>query len=331
MAPTLSEIVNASSTQEIRTLYENNGFQFESEKAFLKQVSADWKQLREEHTREPKEMPSTLQPLEVITGGVEYRIYGIVHLDKIQEAKHVAKYEKVVYQSLEGQTNLVSEQSIHAAFPDLTKLKQILELGDHTVRKEWCYVISFKMGIGMGVVIPLLLPLIPVHFITGCLSGFRINLMEKMNIAALSSQEPAQLKMMNLTYSPETVALFHPLPPIMEIERREQNKLSYTSNQAASAYMAEFVRVWKPKEAKPLLVGAGHAHEIKYFLEHGVKDQHIIDLAVKHAWWAQRKPLEYEDVVVNMKKQELAVSAAGFVAGLSASAFMGYKAYHLLF
>lgn len=44
---------------------------------------------------------------------------------------------------------------------------------------------------------------------------------------------------------------------------------------------AEFARQFEAGK-KTIVVGAGHAFDIKYFLERGVKDQRIVDLAGKH-------------------------------------------------
>ena len=81
--------------------------------------------------------------------------------------------------------------------------------------------------------------------------------------------------------------------------------------------MTEFVRQADVGNTRTLVVGAAHAWEIKYFLEHGVHDPKITKLAAAHAARLREEQKRYQSFVRKTKVQDYAISIGGLTLGLT--------------
>ena len=126
----------------------------------------------------------------------------------------------------------------------------------------------------------------------------------------------------------------HPfnLPSSISLELKQDLNLPLNSVlDLRSAYMAEFAREWKKEEDRNILVGAAHTPQIKYFLEKGVKDQRIVDLAHEHAALAKDdldKLVHYHSSpTIKSNKLKQASAKATFYSGMGISLYGVYQLF----
>ncbi len=309
----LEQINNAQSIEELIHLYESHGYSFARESDLLEVLWPDWREHQKKgFSRWDSPPPEKISPLEVMVKNTTYRIFGIIH--SYNGWKPDEGYRELLKKSLADEEVMFCEQYLPQ---DLNLTKEHIEILDHGVSPalQWLkFTLHFKTGL-FG---PLALALAPVYLAKQKISP---SVPRKQQVKLAMSAYISQ------TYDPQTLALLgHDLPPAMEIELQERKKkIRYTSNQRRSAYQAEFVRHADVGNLRTIVVGAAHAWEIKYFLEHGVRDPKIAERAAAHAARLRESLERYQSLVRKTKVQGHAISVGGLMLGLTPYAYGLYS------
>ncbi|MBI3036212.1 hypothetical protein HYY73_00425 [Candidatus Woesearchaeota archaeon] len=283
----ISALIRANSIDELITQYTQAGLTFPTQQDFIVAVRNDWEAGREALWSETREkINSGQQPLipqrppsiEVIIDGVTYRIYGEIHT--VRES--VKRYGALFLQELSATNNLLLEQNIKVQnLPDTTPS---VELFDNSLLPPYSDFEYF-------------LPMLKGAFY----SAVNYTLSKIGNKRVSTPSEKSEAFAVGMLSMPlELIA--RSLPAYVELGLREgvkQAKPRLTQSQKRSAYMAEFARIWRRGEGKVLLVGAGHAPEMKYFLLNGVKDHRITELASRHVELLETDPERYQRMKAN--------------------------------
>lgn len=260
------EINSVDSIDELLEVYTKKGHVFSNEEQFLEQLKSDFRIEVERVKSEAMSghIPTKLSSLDVLINNITYRIYGVQH-----PLNSVPKYKRLICEANNGSGNLIFENGFNYCFD----LQRGIEMPDWSANNIWDLL---RLGFLVGIHLPLIIA----------------DTTLKMLIP--QKTDDTSLKKLNIPLETYSFWLNDGLPAYVGIELQERRKNpSYTSIQKRSAYQAEFSRAWKKGEDKRILVGAGHAAEIKYFLVNGVKDNSIVDLAHKHVGLLEKDPEKY--------------------------------------
>ena len=306
MCPTFEEIVDVTSIDQLRNLYDDCGYYFSSEKQFLHFLKGDWKEKTSCELRELKTDSKKVKPLEVIVDGVTHNIYGIIH-SKATGVEYISR----VNNAINPEENWLFEQNLQKYF---TFPSNAVEVPDHIIRPWSIFRSSFKNGA--------LLPInLPIYFVLKYPG-------RKLRDFTLKLIKDAAIKL--LDHHPEVISKNYPSYIKIELNER-QNPAGYNSIQTRLAYQAEFMKAWKKGEPKHILVGLRHAPEIKYFLEQGVKNQKIVDAAQSHVELLETDPEKFSNLVKRARLGSNINSVLGLTSGLTTSVTAIYKLGELFF
>ncbi|MCB0331093.1 MAG: hypothetical protein KDD70_15600 [Bdellovibrionales bacterium] len=264
------EFRRIQSLEELRELYRSRGLTFSSTEGLIEQVKQDWEKDRVRYLTEAaeKELPEEFPKLTVDLNGKSHNIYGCIHSPGIGE-----ELFKLLATTVLSKPFWVHEHNLGREFlPGIPSL----EIDDHNARgvplrmlrelgKIWSSLLSLQL--------PQLIP---------------------RNVQEINRRSEQDFGDPHKTFKIYTMAPFDgpmELPSHIDIMRREELDLGYNQYQLRSAYQAAFFKAWDPPKAlkvtdeqkkqsrfapetweeKNILVGAGHAHDIEYFLTHEPK------------------------------------------------------------
>ena len=303
------DIISAYSLDHLVQIYSERGHSFKDEKDFLRNLDKNW---NSESRRIFESQPETiikvdrLPSVDVVVDGAVCNIYGIIHND----FRFSNKYFNIVRDTIESQPNLLFEQNVGKFLFPFVNPTSGIEVPDHRLRSNFDEAGSFFMsGIRQSLMAQLRVISLPFYLtaqVTGAWKYIapivqRINERQKQIKRDKTSKHNLKIslystKIANLTLRGEYPVLnskfegisyeknrytLYPTYISLELAQRP-SKPRYVDCAKRSAYLAEFLRAWKPGEDKSMVVGSGHVMEIKYFLEQGVKDARITDLANQH-------------------------------------------------
>lgn len=302
-------IMSVDSLDALVQLYDQNEYRFPSEKDFLKFLKRDWREAIDEVVQRRKaenyEDNYNIEPLEVKVDDVQYKIYGIIHENGYAPKNYFDKIIKKLGEEVSEGGYLFFEQN----------LRKFLGLGDIDIEINDHFLRSSSTCIGDGFKTGFFKPLYPL------LVGLGIFYM-------LWKEYVVKEKNDKITYE----TFYRPtegsssLPSYVKLEIKQRDRLSLNSDEKRSAYMTEFVRQYPKKGNRILIVGNGHAPEIKYFLTHGVKDTEICKKAEQNVELSCYAPSIYEHSLNLIRKKESYSKLLGVGMGISA---LGYGIWQL--
>lgn len=318
---TFEEINNASSIDELISLYESKGCSFNRQNGFLNFLEKQWAKHRVQIRKQAFSQEKIL-PLEVVAGDETFNIFGVVHEMFMFGFSFSPPYDykSLVRESIPNRGTLFAEHYLldYSTF----RSESIVEMPDHVAAPYSTALRGFRANFFSGLMIT------PVLALGVALLPYTLWRNKRTRKNEDSGKE-LYGSFLPLVYDGNKNSLLHKLPPVVEIELREQRGIGrYNTIQARSAYQAEFARYSKCEGGKNLVVGAIHTQEIEYFLKKGTKDQRIVDLAGSHAELLQEDQNKYTSLLKNIRGGHKAVALAGFLSGLS---IPSYALYQLIF
>ncbi len=315
-------IITSKSTAEAESRLEKAGLKFNNRKELLSLLGERWccfrneflPKIMTEQIAEPSYFPEELPHLEVLIAQQPCKIYGVVH-----DLRAGTEYLRLVHRTIKNNQNWLVEQSIPKVLlllPELNSSENV-ELPDHLVPNTRIKDLTkaYSKGVAMGFSLPL--AFLFIRYLPPLLQQ--------------QEKQTRNLASFTLGYGLElTNALCrNPLPYYAELEEKgSETKPKYNPRQQRSGYMAEFLRQWKTEQPRNILTGAAHAVEIRYFVENGVKDQRIVEMAHRHAEIAQNDPIEFA-MILNKGKQRTHLEAKVKLWGVRSPYILG--AAYLLF
>ncbi len=311
------ELASAGSIAKLMDMYRQKGCSFPDKTRFLKRVEADWEgeRLRVLSEAKQKGQPRQLLPLEVLVDGAPCRIYGVSHA-----RDNLPEYRAMVEAALSGSANLLAEQNMLTAFP---QLEGAVELPDHLLLSTRDVILPSYVK---GAVTVLILPFIAVG---GPVIGARALVNHMRGHGSASPEESAKGHDNSALNAPLEAIAHAGIPAYVTLELAGRSPPGYNSMQKRSAYLAEFMRVWKPSEERNILTGAAHAAEIAYFLKNGVKNASIIGMARghaellkgNHAGFAALKYGRKQSILMQAAQMAGSTSVAGLYAAMASVFF----------
>src|SRR3989344_7395933 len=292
MPLTFEEINSVDCIDELRALYEEKRGSFRSEREFLRFLKNDWRRICNNYNRDSEEQ-AKFKLLEVIIDRVFYNIYGISVDPTLGK-----EYRKIISNTVKPGQNWLLEQNLglYLQLPE-----KAIEIPDNLVasRSHLC-----KKGLSDFLLDSCSLPFYVPFYVADSITG--------ENIFALNRTEALE----RLSLHPEKFTT--PLPSYVKIELNEkQDPVKYTPDQARSAYQAEFMRAWKEREDKNILVELSHAPQIQYFLRKGVKDQKIVDAAQSQAELLEQDAEKFSELVKKSRLRSKRYNCAGDYLGMA--------------
>ncbi len=288
----LEEITSVSTIAALQELYSQRGVDFaEDEQKFLDRIKADWRMIqRHERSRAQETPPSDEVPF-IQIDSVRARIYGVRHT-----FTSGARYRDIVTETVGTGKGWVHEAYLEQYFP-LIRSTQIPDYAANTTAAT--FAAGFKLGL---------------YFPAGLFYSLRASARPK-------EASSNALKRFNI---PLELYNWGPYPTFVDLELAERNGLAMSHPTKRSAYMAEFIRAWEPKdvEFKNALVGGMHAPEIKYFLEHPSSNIRLVDSAHQYAELLNRDPAKFASKTFADYNVDNLVVNAGGLAGASGYIFL---------
>ncbi len=287
-------IMTSRSTREVETRLREQGLDFQNRTELFSLLQKRWGSLKESMREEYDSissnsdfsLPSELPSLEVSINQQPCKIYGLIH-----DLAAGEEYLSLIYKTVAQRQYWLMEQYIPSVMFILSAISSTekIELPDHLAprSKEKDLLKAYLRGLTTGVALPFALPFVK-HL--GRRHKQRIKNLVRFTF------DPG-LEMINALARTD-------LPYYADLEEKGNGKkATYNPNQQRSAYMAEFLRYWKPEQPRNILTGAAHAAEIRYFIEQGVKEQRIVEMAQEHAEVAENDPLKFAMIVRRSKQR----------------------------
>ncbi len=309
--------LQAKSLEELMTLSKANGNQYQSEEDLIRELYWNWETEVNKRMKRESGLSSFAQqklpPMELVKDGTTYSIYGIAH------DKECGKdYIDLINRTVCADENWLIEQNLKK----MLGISNGIEIVDHSVapRSVSNPGKNYLGGILMGVLGPL--------FLAGLGVSGRVRRVRRQ-YKTIKKEFIQEIAKKTITGPLELFFENQDLPYYVDLELRERKSPpEYTGVQQRSAYQAEFMRFWNPslsRQEKNILVGAAHAAEVVYFLQRGVKEQRITDLAGKHARLLEEDPEKYAALVKRTKLLETGVVVSSEILGvLTPYAMAGY-------
>lgn len=296
-----NELKTTGSVAALLALYDGKGRRFKTTEDALETAKKDWRMLCNlEYARAVREPVPTNYPVTKVTlDGFNISIVGIVHSMfaapdlLVLYRKEVAKYPL-----------LLTEQNLGMRYYSL--YSEGLDIPDHFAQGMlhlWKNDMRDMVRAPLQALRAIAARIRQRHHKTErrapetaegkILAAF----LESAGFSRDAATERASAAILHLSGS-----IVEQLPAAIDIDYRHLNNMPYTDSQARSAYMAEFLRAWRPDQmrglnlsqipasehsnilsSKAFLCGKGHEDEIPFFLRNGCRDASIVRRAQRDA------------------------------------------------
>ena len=316
------ETTSVDSIDALIGLYAQKGLIFPNQRNFINAVRRDWRLERKRLLKEvkTKEVPAQLPSLEVLVDGAKVRIRGVAHKPGLDE-QVIALVTDAVNSS--NHANWLFEQKVKSDFP---KALAGIELPDFLL---FYFKDYFAMYFQRGLVVGAKLPVACTIGLVGILDYWVTKLYSGISRRGKGSGFVQDYFTLQSLYFDRQLlnvplrAFTSSLPAYVDIQLREMGNKKYNPTQRRSAYSAEFLRFWRANEEREIVVGAGHAPEVEYFLRHGVKSTAITELAYRHVELFEEDPEKF----FKLRRQTNFKHIVGGCAGVTAAAVPVFTMY----
>ena len=303
---TFEQMTSVSSSEELKALYESVHVRFQSDEAFLGQVSHDWQLARKAATLDGSfHNDLRFEPIDVHTQGIAFHVYGIVHSKLAGKA-----FLKSVSDTIRAKhgSHWIHEQFL-GEYCDQVDKRLLVSMCDQLAPRA-ADRLKMQSLFAAGLVWNLY-ALIRAEFDQGFASKKSDELLYIADTTAANR---------NTAIKPKVSPAKWVLPPYLELERtKPENTLWDAITRQRSAYQAAFALADARERGLSecnILVGDGHAPQVAYYLKHPTNESRLTRLAEEHAELAVHHPIRYKYLKIGQAVVEQLLPTLALVAGV---------------